>query len=206
MKSKYKRLLIIITIMVIVLGIVLVMFLKKPLKKEENIIKVLDVIKGFPYELKENDSKLEKSLFYELEKVLKKEAIDYKKYAELLAKLYIADTFSLEMKLNKYDIGGLEYILESERDKYKNILSDTLYDSVENNYDGKRTQELPLVTDINLLDCVETENSFDKEQLLAYDISLEWSYEKDLGYDNKALVKVAKFNDLIYVISYEPIK
>ena len=113
MKNKYKRLLIIIVILIVTLGIIGVIY-KVSKTEEEETIKVLDVIDGFSYELKETDSKLKKELFYELDKELKEENVDYKIYAELLSKIFIVDVFSLDNKLNKYDIGGLDFVLNTE--------------------------------------------------------------------------------------------
>lgn len=203
MKSKYKKLLIIIVVLIVILVAIGAIYkLSKPEEKET--IKVLDVIDGFSYQLKENDSKLKKDLFYELDKTLKSDDVDYKIYAELLSKLFVVDVFSLENKLNKYDIGGLEFILDSEKDKFKALMSDTLYDVVENNYDGKRKQELPLVNSVSILECVESKFVFDNEELLAYDIVLEWTYEKDLGYDTSASIKVVKKENKMYIVTYNP--
>lgn len=204
MKNKYKILLIIIIILILILGIMAIVHFKTSKKEVDEPIKILDIIDNSPYELKENDSKLKKDLFYELEDILNESEIDYQKYAEVLAKIFVVDTFSLDIKLNKYDVGGIDYILESEKEKYKNILSDTLYDNVENNYDGKRNQELPLVKNIEISQCTESKFVFDNEELLSYDIVLKWTYEKDLGYDTSALVKVAKVDNFMYIVSYSP--
>ncbi len=202
MKNRYKVLLIIVSILIIGLGILGVIHSKTPKDKANEPIKVLDVIDNFPYKLKENDSKLKKELFYELEKILKEDEVDDQKYAQVLAKLFIVDTFSLETKLNKYDIGGLDFVLDSEKEKLKNILSDTLYDNLENNFDGKREQKLPLVSEIEISECTESKFLFDNKELLSYDIVLNWTYKKDLGYDTSALVKVVKVDDLMYIVSY----
>lgn len=204
MKNKYKILLIIIICLIIGLGVIGIIYFTSSKSKQEETIEVLDAIDGFPYRLKENDSKLEKDLFYELEKILKEEEIDYKSYAEYLSKLFVVDVFSLDNKLNKYDIGGLEFVLESEKEKFKSLMSDTLYDVVENNYDGKRNQELPLVNSVVIKECTESNTLFDNEELLSYDIVLEWTYENDLGYDTSALIKVMKKDKEMYIVSYNP--
>lgn len=204
MKNKYKILLIIIICLIIGLGVIGIIYFTSSKSKQEETIEVLDAIDGFPYQLKENDSKLKKDLFYELEKILKEEEIDYKSYAEYLSKLFVVDVFSLDNKLNKYDIGGLEFVLESEKEKFKSLMSDTLYDVVENNYDGKRNQELPLVNSVVIKECTESNTLFDNEELLSYDIVLEWTYENDLGYDTSASIKVMKKDKEMYIVSYNP--
>lgn len=203
MKTKYKKLLIVIAFFIIVFGITGLIYKLTP-KKVKETVKILDVIEHSSYKLKENDSALKKDLFYELKNVLKEENINYEDYAKILSKIFVVDVFSLKNKINKYDIGGLDYILETEKDKFKLLMGDTLYDVIENNFDGKRTQELPLVKNINILDITESKYLFDKEEVLSYDINLEWTYEKNLGYDTSALVKVVKYKDKMHVVSYSP--
>lgn len=203
MRTKYKNLLIIIAILIIVLGITGLIY-KLTYNKEEESVKILDVIEDSTYKLKENDSELKKDLFYELKTILKEENVNYEEYSKVLSKLFVIDVFSLENKINKYDIGGLDYILETEKDKFKLLMGDTLYDIIENNYDGKRTQELPLVKGISILEVTESKYLFEKEEVLSYDINLEWTYEKDLDYDTSATVKLIKYNDKMHVISYSP--
>ena len=206
MKKNKKILLIFIIILIIVLGIVALIYFNSLKNQTEEPIKVLDVIDDFHYKLKENDSKLKKDLFYELKDILDKDEVNYQSYAEVLAKIFVVDVFSLDTKLNKYDIGGLDFILESEKENYQNILSDTLYDIVENNYDGKRNQELPLVKNIEVTESTEGKFGFDNKEILSYDIVLTWTYEKDLGYDTTALVKVGKVDEFMYIVSYSPNK
>lgn len=203
MKTKYKKLLIIIAVLIILLGITGVVYKINENKAEENV-KILDVIEDSDYKLKENDSNLKKDLFYELKNILKEETINYEDYAKILSKLFVVDVFSLENKINKYDIGGLDYILEGEKNKFKLLMGDTIYDIIENNYDGKRTQELPVVKKVTILDVTESQYLFDKEEVLSYDINLEWEYEKDLDYDMSAALKLIKYNDKMHVISYSP--
>lgn len=204
MKSKYKVIMLIVIILIIILSVIGVIYFKTSNKTEESPIKVVDSVDGFLYELKDNDSKLKKDLFYELKKILENEEVDYQNYAELLSKLFVVDVFSLDNKLNKYDIGGLDFILESEKDKFKNLMSDTLYDILENNVDGERKQKLPKVSEILVEECVESKIIIDNEELLAYDIVLNWAYEVDLGYDTSATVKVVKKDTKMYIVSYNP--
>ncbi len=206
MKNKYKILLISVFCIIAILAIVAVIYFTTDESEKKETIKVLESLDGFPYVLKENDSKLEKDLFYELEKVLSEKETDNQVFAELIAQLFVVDVFSLDNKLNKYDIGGLEFILNTEQEKFKNLMSDSLYDVIQNNYDGKRKQELPAVNSVKVNECTEGKITFDNEELLAYDIILEWTYEKDLGYDTSASLKVMKKDNLMYVVSYNPEK
>lgn len=204
MKSKYKIIMLIVVILIIVLSVIGVIYFKSSDNTEETPVKVVDSVDGFMYELKDNDSKLKKELFYELKKELENDDINYQSYAELLSKIFVVDVFSLDNKLNKYDIGGLDFILESEKEKFRSLMGDTLYDILENNFDGGREQELPQVKEILVEGCTESKITIDNEELLAYDIVLNWTYEVDLGYDTSATVKVVKKDNKMYIVSYNP--
>lgn len=204
MKSKYKIIMLIVVILIIVLSVIGVIYFKSSDNTEETPVKVVDSVDGFMYELKDNDSKLKKELFYELKKELENDDINYQSYAELLSKIFVVDVFSLDNKLNKYDIGGLDFILESEKEKFRSLMGDTLYDILENNFDGGREQELPQVKEVLVEGCTESKITIDNEELLAYDIVLNWTYEVDLGYDTSATVKVVKKDNKMYIVSYNP--
>ncbi len=204
MKNKFKFPLVIIFIIVLILLVAGGMFILKKSKDEPSKIKVLDVIDGFSYELKENDTELKKTIFKELEKLLKSKDVNYEEYAKLLSKIFIIDVFTLDNKINKYDIGGVDFVLDSEKEKFKNIMSDTLYSYIETKND-KRKQELPEVKDISITSLQNTTVTIDSKEYLAYDINLKWSYKKDLGYDTEGKVTVIKDDNMIYVVSYNKI-
>lgn len=204
MKNKFKFPLVIIFIIVLILLVAGGMFILKKSKDEPSKIKVLDVIDGFSYELKENDTELKKTIFKELEKLLKSKDVNYEEYAKLLSKIFIVDVFTLDNKINKYDIGGVDFVLDSEKEKFKNIMSDTLYSYIETKND-KRKQELPEVKDISITSLQSTTVIIDSKEYLAYDINLKWSYKKDLGYDTEGKVTVIKDDNRIYVVSYNKI-
>lgn len=204
MKNK-KIIIIIIAIAILLLGGLAVLLIKNNKKgSHKEPVKIVDSIDGYSYSLKENDSKLKKELYYELKKNLESETIDKEQYASEIAKLFVIDVFSLKNRVNKYDIGGLEYIYETETEKFKSLMTDTLYDTLQNNYDDDRDQDLPCVKSINQASVTQGEFSFDNKTLVSYDINLEWEYEKDLGYDKKATIKVVCENDIMYVVSYTP--
>lgn len=201
-KNKHKKALRIILIFIFALISLLVVYilLIKPDKVDGP--KILDKIKGYSYNIKENDSKLKKDTFKKLEKILNAEEIDYNEYAKLLSQMFIIDVYTLDTKISKYDIGGLEYLYDSEKEKFKNLMADTLYDIVKNNADGKRDQELPVVSSVEVLKCEEGTFTIDNKELLSYDINLKWSYERDLGYDTTANLKLVKEENKVYIVSY----
>lgn len=198
--KKNKKIGLFIAIIFIIGGLLVYNFCFK--NKGNYSIKVLDTIKGYSYSLNDNDSSLKKDLFYELKKQLESNSVDNDVYAKLIAQLFVVDVFSLDMKVSKYDIGGLEYVLPQKKEEFKILMGNTIYDSLENNFDGKRKQDLPLVTSINVIDVKETNFKFDNNEFMSYDICLEWTYFEDLGYDNTANIIVSNIDNIMYVMEY----
>lgn len=199
-KMKYKISLLILAILIIV---VIILIGIKLFKKEDSApVKVVDSIDNFGYTLDERDTKLMKDTYKELKEVLKASNIDYEEYAKVLAKLFVIDLFTLDNKINKYDVGSLEYVYPESLDNFKLNVEDTIYKLIENDSDGKRKQSLPIVKSIEVTDSKKDTFLIGEESKESYVVSLEWKYEKDLGYDTHAdVILVAKDNRL-YVVSY----
>ncbi len=155
-------------------------------------IKKLDTIEGYGYNLEDRDTVLFRENFEKLRDVLKQTPIDYLEYAKRLGTLYIIDLYTISNKVNQYDVGGSEYVYESKRDNYELKVKNTLYKYVEDNTYGKRIQFLPEVASIDVVDVKEYDG---------YSLSLSWEYVKDLGYDTKCILKLAKIDDKLYVIN-----
>lgn len=181
----------------------------KPENKPINTKKVYtDSIKGYDYKLEKRDSKLYKEKYAELKKVLESKTIDYEEYAKLLAQLYIIDLYTIDNKVNTYDVGGSEFIYPDALENYELKVKDTIYRYMEDNSYGKRKQELPSVDSIKVESIKETtfelkgEEGKESKSLEGYEVKLSWSYEKDLGYDEKATVILVKDEDekMVYVI------
>ena len=204
MKKKYKRILIIILI-VVLLAIISFVIYKILLnnKTEEEVVNVVDSISEYGYNLDDRDTELMKSTYEELKNILNSDEIDYELYASALAKLFVIDLFTMDNKINKYDVGGSEYVYPDALENFKLNVEDTLYKHMENNSSGKRKQDLPEVSSIEVLSN-ETdgytigENSFD-----SYIVNLSWQYVSDLGYDNNALITLINLDNKLYVVEYE---
>lgn len=145
-----------------------------------------DTIKGYDYTLREDSTKYYKSLFKELENTLESDEIDNDTYAELVAKLFVADFYNLNNKVSKNDVGGVQFVYEDYRDDFTKHATSSIYKSVESNVYGKRTQKLPVVSNVST---VKNENMLftygDKTDVEAYNISFEITYKEDLGYQTK---------------------
>ena len=55
-----------------------------------------------------------KTEFDVLKANLESDTIDEEAYALSIAKLFIIDLYTMNNKINKYDIGGIEYVYPSE--------------------------------------------------------------------------------------------
>ena len=201
MKKKYKLGLILIAILIVLILVTTIIFLLNNNKKVEKT-KVVDSIDNFSYTLDDRDTKLMKDTYNELKDVLNKDQIDYELYAKTLAKLFVIDLFTMNNKINKYDVGSTEYIYPESVDNFKLNVEDTIYKSMEDNSDGKRKQDLPEVISVDVANIEEVEFEIKEEIENVYEVNLTWQYEKDLGYDDDATIKLLKVNDKLYVVEY----
>ena len=100
-------------------------------------VKVVDKIDNYPYTLDDRDTELFKSNFNELKNILNKSEIDEEAYAKLVAKLFVIDLYTMNNKINKYDIGGLDYVLPSAKENYQLKVQDTMYKYIVDNTNKK---------------------------------------------------------------------
>ena len=202
MKKKYKILLIVIIILIIVIIAAIVAF--KFLKGSEPAepIKVVDSIDNFDYTLDDRDTELMKNTYNELKTVLFSDEIDYEKYAEILSKLFVIDLFTMDNKVNRYDVGSTEYVYPDSVDNFKTNVEDTIYKSMENNSDGKRKQDLPEVSSIDNTSVETSTFTIGEEENESFVVNINWSYVSDLGYDDNATITLIELNEKLYVVEY----
>ena len=144
-----------VIVIFIIVGIILFGYLGYRVKNDffkGSERKKLDSIELYGYTLSKNDTEIYKTYFKELSKVSNEKTIDYTEYAKLISKLFVIDLYTLDNKLASTDIGGLEFLHKDLKDNFKENMGSTLYNFVESNIDGKRTQELPIVKDVNVSD------------------------------------------------------
>ena len=201
MKKKYKLGLIMIATLIVLILVITIIFLLKGDKKVEKT-KVVDSINNYSYTLDDRDTKLMKETYNVLKDILNKDQIDYELYAKTLAKLFVIDLFTMNNKINKYDVGSTEYVYPESVDNFKLNVEDTIYKSMEDNSDGKRKQDLPEVISVDALNIEEVEFEIKEEKEKVYEVKLTWEYEKDLGYDDNATIKLLNVDDKLYVVEY----
>ncbi len=203
--SKKRVILAIIIVLLIVLGVIgLLYFNQKKDGKKPSVIKQVDKIEAYNYTIKETDSKLKKEKFKELKEILGASEIDYDAYASKLAELFVIDVYDLDSKINKYDVGGLEYVLEDKKESLKTLLQDTLYSNIKDNIDKDRDQVLPVVTKADAKSSSSDTYTYNGVTYDSYNYIVSIDYEKDLGYDKSVSVKMIKIDNKLFVVVSEP--
>ena len=205
MKKKRRKIIIIIIIVIILLLCALIAF-KLFNKDDKKPINVIDDVKNYNYVLEDRDTQLFKDTFKELKDILNADDIDYEKYAQTLSKLYIIDLYTMDNKISKYDVGSSEFIYPDYLDKFKLKATETMYKTIENNVNGKRKQDLPEVTSVEITSTEESTFKIGEEEYSSYVIDLKWNYKKDLGYDDTARITSIKSDNYIYIVEHNEVE
>ena len=190
---------ILIIIMVYAIGGFVYIKLLNP-KEEATEVQEIDSIKNFAYSLKSNANELYKKEFDLLKTNLTSEEINDEEYAMSIAKLFIIDLYSLNSKINKYDVGGSDFVYPSALDNYKLNVQNTIYKYLEDNTYNNRAQRLPDVVSITISKQEKTNYKIRDNSFNGYKVNLEWTYNVDLGYESKGEVILIKENDKYYVV------
>lgn len=207
MRKRYKIWLIIIVILLIVvlaIGALKLFIKEEPEKTPKNTTNVILNIDKYNYTLDDRDTKYMKEVFDELAKILNEKEINYEEYAKNLAKLFVADFYTLNNKINKYDIGSLEYILNDKVDMFKNKAMDTIYNDIIDNTYKDRVQELPEITNVEILNFENTEIDLNSTKTSAYKLTMSYTYKKDLGYDKEGTIYLVRNENKLEVAIYNP--
>lgn len=193
MKKRYViGLSVIVSLIILIIAFTLYMHFHPMEKKEQIKVNVLDSISEYGYSLDDRDSYLFKEEYNKLKEILDSNEINEEDYSEEVARLFIIDLYSIKTKVNKYDVGGKEFYFTDKTTMYENKVKDTLYDLVEDDSYGNRTQQLPIVSKIETKNITVDKYKLNEEEVDSYIIELEWEYEKNLDYDNKGFVTIVK--------------
>ena len=186
--KKNRGLVIAITVtFIIILATVIIKL--SPDHSNNGEIKIINRIDDYGYILEDNKTGIHQKYFDELVEVLKVEDVNKEEYAKVISKIFVSDFYNLDNKINKNDIGGIQYIYPAAKDNMILKAKDTIYKYVENNIDGSRKQKLPIVSDVEIKSIQSKKFKYnDKTDNEAYEISLEWTYKEDLEYQNIATI------------------
>lgn len=159
-------------------------------------------IEGYGITLDDLDSDVYKSEFEILKKNLESGNIDYDAYAESVAKMFIIDLYTIKSKINKYDVGGVELVLTEGKENFITNVTDTIYNYVEDNSNGKRNQKLPVVSEVKITNTEKKDYKIEslKKSYEAYVFKMDIIYSNDYGYDKTAEVTVVKKDNFMYVV------
>ena len=194
-----KKVILFILIIIMVYAVGGFVYIKLNPKEEATEVQEIDNIKNFEYSLKSNANELYKKEFEVLKTNLTSKEINDEEYAMSIAKLFIIDLYSLNSKINKYDVGGSDFVYPSSLDNYKLNVQNTIYKYLEDNTYNNRTQKLPDVVSITINKQEKTNYKIRDNSFNGYKVNLEWTYNVDLGYENKGEVILIKENDKYYV-------
>ena len=178
MKKKVKRIL--IAIVIVLLLLLLGYFVYKSFNTEQPKVKetkIVSKIDDYGYKLKENKPKEYKAMFKELEEILKEDEVDEEAYVKKIAEMFIYDFYSLYDKDAKTDIGGVDFVYSGILENFLQNAQNTYYKYVESNIYGNRNQKLPIVKDIEIIECTKVPFAYgDKTDEEAYSIKVTWDY------------------------------
>ena len=148
----------------------------------------------------DSDLQIYKDEFKILKSNLESKEINYKDYAYSISKMFIIDLYTLNNKNNMYDVGGVQFVYPKARDNFKLNVENTLYKYMEDNSDGKREQDLPEVSNVEVTSDEVYEYTIGEEKYKGYKINLDISYVKDLEYDAKAELILVKVDKYLYIV------
>lgn len=202
--KKSRRLLtfLIITIIIFIIAFLAYHFLFNDSKEKK--VKIIKSIQGYNYNLNENETEIYKNEFNNLDEILSKDDINYEEYAISIAKLFIIDFYTLDNKVSKNDIGGVDFIKESMKDNFIEEARSTFYKYLEVKTDA-REQILPIVSEIVDVSIEETKFIYADKTVdeNAYKVTISWNYKEELGYENSANMIIVKENKKLYIVEMD---
>ena len=202
-KINVKRVAILIILLVLIISGIILGVCKLTAKDvDTKAVKEVASIDAYGYTLRDNATAYYKKLFKELEKVLNTDDVDEEKYSELVAQMFIADFFSLDNKISKNDVGGVQFVYANFQNDFEKYAMDAVYKTVESDVYGDREQTLPEVTKVTVTKVKNDsytygENTDDN----AYIYNFEVEYKEDLGYQTEGSLTLIHNGNKIEVAS-----
>ena len=189
--NKIKKIIRIIMLVVVALIAIYAIFVAIPSKKNKD--EGIENINN-KYILYKRDSSLYKENFEKLRTILETSPVDNKEYAETIVKLFVIDFYTLDNKNDNTDVGGLQYVHSNLKDNLVLNASSTMYKYI------KTTKELPKVKSITSVDTRETTYKINDKDYSAYAITINWEYDKDLGYEKQGTFIVVNDNENLSIV------
>lgn len=203
MKKKVLIILLSLLFIYCIGGVIYSLLITDKSRKDDKVVSIIEVS---DYKIDEKKvSNLYKQEFEILKNNLESSQIDYNEYAKSIAKLYIIDLYSLNDKLNKYDVTSSQYVYNNSQENFELKVSETLYKYLEDNNDGEREQVLASVTEVNIQSIEESLYAIDSNEYKGYNIVINWNYDKELGYDTSAVLTLINVDNKISVFEHKKV-
>lgn len=207
-KKSKKKVIVTVSVVVVIVLLAIVawmLFFKNDGTKTIVEVKELDNLVEYQYVLTDRDTKYYKQEFEELKKILNEDVVDEEKYVTQVAKMFTIDLYTMTTKLNKYDVGGLEFYFDKQKNMYEQKVMDTLYATLLDDTYGDREQELPEVSGIEVVSTEKTSYVLGENEVDGYLVQLKISYVEDMGYDTEASLIVCKEEKIRWsVVDFQP--
>lgn len=206
MKKQHKIIIIYIIVLVLIIAFVIVglkVFKKEEEKPVTNITNITNQIDSYGYTLDDRDSQLMKDKFEELKILLNEEKYNVETYISLISEIFIIDYFTINNKVSKYDVGGLEILHSSAKDSFQAKSLNTLYKYVNDNSYNDRTQSLPVVSSTKIVSITKDTYQMDDKKVPSYKVVIEWNYEADLGYQKEGTLVLVEENNKYGIVSFK---
>lgn len=216
MKLKKKTKVVLILFLLIIIAVAGYFIYTKYLSSSPTKIKKVDSIPGYGYNLKSSHPEEYKKMFSELKEILSEEKVNKEAYAKKISQMFIYDFFSLDYKVAKTDVGGVEFVSPYVEKNFLEAAENEYYKYVESNIYGKRDQNLPRVTkpsveniEQNTFKYTITKDKKDVEQTdtNAYKVRLKWSYTKSDfdDYQNEGVLILVNNDKKLEVVELQEI-
>lgn len=192
--------LIIVGILIIATIFLLVKEILGKIPEEGKDVTIVEKIEDYNYYLENRDNKIYQDEFKNLKINLTGTEVNYEEYAKSIAKMFIVDFYTLENKITKYDIGGLDFLLSDNIQNFKLKASDTIYKYIKDNSDGKRVQSLPTVGQIEVNNLSSSIFKINDDSYDSYIIELNWEYTQNEEYDTSAILTIINKDNKLYVV------
>ena len=189
-----------VVVLFIIAGLVLYIYgyIRKNNNEVVNTTTVYNSIEKYGYTLNDNVTNYYKEEFEKLKTLENDEDI-----ATQVAKLFVIDLYSINYKINKYDVTSTQYFYSEKRDMHRQKVLDTIYNYVEDNSYDDRNQELPEVSEVTVKSVKQDQYKMGEEKKDSFVVTLGISYVKNLGYDKLAEVILIKDGNNYSVVSYD---
>lgn len=205
-KKSKKRVFIFLSLFVIILLAVGCWFLFFR-EDSKNVVEVkeLDNLVDYGYVLTDRDTKYYKKEFEELKKILNQDEVDEEKYVTQVAKMFTIDLYTISTKVNKYDVGGVEFYYNDKKEMFEQKVMDTIYSTLLDDTYGDRKQELPEVSNVEIASVEQITYLLGENEVEGYLVKVKISYSKNMGYDTEASLVVCKEEGIRWgIVDFQP--